>query len=397
MEKNFDLVLSRHPVSPCELFAVLSSQCELLNIHNQDVYGDFNSENSWLRKFENEVANDLGMESGLFIPSGVMAQSMVLKIAEEMHGLSNKFICHYSSHLLLHEKDSFSQLLKLSPVIISAKSDVIEQQPMLYSEVKDILDEVTSSATDNNVHSTACALVVECPHREIGGKCTPWADLVEMSKHCRRNKVHIHMDGARLWEASASDEYSEHSIRGICELFDSVYVSFYKGIGGITGAMLLGKTDFILNARIWLRRFGGNLYSQMPYAISCWSKYRENKDSFLARKKRMVEVIAALTNAFITEGVEKGDKCFVDLIRFDPPIPQVSMIHVYLNANTDVCIEARNRTLLHTGISCFTFVRPAAAESCVFEFNMGPLNQTIGIEVWLRGWTHFLTELHSLK
>jgi threonine aldolase len=49
-------------------------------------------------------------------------------------------------------------------------------------------------------------------------------------------------------------------------LFDTVYVSFYKGLGAVTGAMLLGSTSYFQDhARIWLRRFGGNLFSHLPY------------------------------------------------------------------------------------------------------------------------------------
>jgi threonine aldolase len=52
----------------------------------------------------------------------------------------------------------------------------------------------------------------------------------------------------RLWEASAG---YEQSVSEICALFDSVYVSYYKGLGGLTGAMLLGKFPFIADSREW--------------------------------------------------------------------------------------------------------------------------------------------------
>lgn len=75
--------------------------------------------------------------------------------------------------------------------------------------------------------------------------------------------IHLHMDGARIWEASGSQKYDIHHtnncqeiILNISKHFDSIYVSFYKGLGGITGAMLLGTNDFISKARVWQRRFG---------------------------------------------------------------------------------------------------------------------------------------------
>ena len=113
-------------------------------------------------------------------------------------------------------------------------------------------------------------MIIECPHREIGGKCTPLEELRAISKACRVAGIHLHMDGARIWEAQAF--YSEYcSFPDLCSLFDSIYVSFYKGLGAVTGSMLLSSTSNIVEYRPWLRRFGGNLFSQMPIAVSCYS------------------------------------------------------------------------------------------------------------------------------
>lgn len=77
----------------------------------------------------------------------------------------------------------------------------------------------------------------------------------------------------RIWEASGAHSGS-HTVADIAGHFDSCYVSFYKGVGGMTGAMLLGGTEFCEEARVWLRRFGGNLYTLAPYAVSCWAGFR---------------------------------------------------------------------------------------------------------------------------
>ena len=53
----------------------------------------------------------------------------------------------------------------------------------------------------------------------------------------------------------------------IASVFDSVYISFYKGLGSISGAMIMGEKDFCDEARVWLRRFGGNLYTLLPYCM----------------------------------------------------------------------------------------------------------------------------------
>src|SRR4029453_12776628 len=82
------------------------------------------------------------------------------------------------------------------------------------------------------------ALLVELPAREIGGQLPTWDELNELSELARARGVHLHMDGARLWEAR--EAYAPRSLADICALFDSVYVSFYKGIGALAGATVPG-------------------------------------------------------------------------------------------------------------------------------------------------------------
>lgn len=220
---------------------------------------------------------------------------------------------------------------------------------------------------------------------EIGGKCTSWADLESLSTHCQKAGIMLHMDGARLWEATgALGESLIHPSGGVegstreslCGLFDSLYVSFYKGLGGVTGAMLIGSQPFIEEARVWNRRFGGNVYSLMPLAVSCWSGFRDNKDTFKTKKERLQEVIELLSDSFVNSTKCPPECCDIagnSLLRFDPPVPQVSMIHVYVRCDSATAMKVREAVLAETGISCFTRIRPAAHSvytESYFEMNM---------------------------
>ncbi|MGY1955175.1 beta-eliminating lyase-related protein, partial [Pseudomonas pergaminensis] len=69
----------------------------------------------------------------------------------------------------------------------------------------------------------------------------------------------------RLWETRA---YYQRSYAEIAEGFSSVYVSAYKGLGGIAGSLLAGDTDFIQQARLWRKRLGGTLIKQSPMVVS---------------------------------------------------------------------------------------------------------------------------------
>ena len=85
------------------------------------------------------------------------------------------------------------------------------------------------------------------------------------------------MDGARLWEAGP---FYARPYADICDLFDSVYVSFYKGIGAIAGAALAGSSDFVAEGRIWQRRHGGNLVQMYPFVISARANFRRRLSRF---------------------------------------------------------------------------------------------------------------------
>ena len=98
-----------------------------------------------------------------------------------------------------------------------------------------------------------------------------------MTECARERGWHVHLDGARLWE---SGPFYGRSYAQIAALFDSVYVSFYKGIGAVAGAMLCGSRPLVEEARIWQRRHGGNLVALYPYASVA-------EQSFDARISRM--------------------------------------------------------------------------------------------------------------
>lgn len=362
-KKEINLSLPRQPIMPSEFFSQLSVLCETLGVDKSDVYGDFNEteETSPLRRFESEIASYLHKQDALYVPSGVMAQNIMLAVTKEKSH-SDKFICHYTSHLLLHENEAYSKLMGMTPVIAHGDEDAAIQHPMNYDQVHDLV---------NQCSNKAATVLLEVPHREIGGKCTSYDDIVKMSQLCRANNIHFHMDGARLWEATSAYDVSMRELT--CQ-FDSIYVSFYKGLGGVTGAMLVGDADFIASSRVWLRRFGGNVYSNLPYFVSCWGGFQENKHSFAGRKIRLGEIVQHLRehllskpsyNSLADEMLMGEDESFFTenarfhpLIRFDPPEPEVPMIHIIIDADATTAQQANELTMKHTGITCFRRFNP---------------------------------------
>jgi threonine aldolase len=386
---------SQHPdCTPAEVLSKLSKDCERYGVDSFDVYGDFGSsaDDSFIRKMEEEIASDFGMEDAVFMPSGVMAQSIALLIHSAADGSTDSrpkvFGCHHSSHLLLYEQDAYRELLHLEPIIISTETQAgkncLHVPAMAFHDVEKAFKE---HLADGRVTT----LILELPHRELGGKLTAWEDVLLMSDYCRQQDIRFHCDGARIFEASAG---YDKSLKELALPFDSLYISFYKGLGGISGAMLLGSTDFCQEARVWLRRFGGNLYTLLPYALSGWAGYQQNwrlQDtgtlSFREKKDKLVRLVAILS----------ADDAIRKVVRFDPDIPVTNFVHGYLRISADACTKAADTATERCGIRVLHRVKDVAEHEPAykagfrskFEWAIGEANGSVEDSTYLAGWTEF--------
>ncbi|WP_329789598.1 beta-eliminating lyase-related protein [Lentzea sp. DG1S-22] len=200
-----------------------------------DRYGDGGP----VETLEKRVAELLGTEAALFVPTGTMAQQIALRCwADRTH---NPIVAmHPRAHPLNHEDDALTVLSGLRPV-----------------EVRD--SEVGSCPEPYGT------LLLEVPDREAGFVLPTWDELTSLVDLARERDAVVHLDGARLWESTYGLGKPLPEIAG---LFDSVYVSFYKSLEGVSGAALAGSQDFVDQARVWRHRYGGMLFQQWPAALS---------------------------------------------------------------------------------------------------------------------------------
>ena len=205
---SIDLHFPHPDRAPADVLSSLGKSCEELGIHEFDVYGDFmgdynkDASESYLRRFEKEVSAEFGKEDALFLPSGTMAQSIALLIhAKAEQRQKVRFVCHHTSHLLLHENDGYRELLHMKPVVISTESQIGENgvsiPPIRLKDVRETFDRLQDYVND------VAAMIIELPHRELGGKLTPWEEVEEIATLCRERGIKFHCDGARIFEASA--------------------------------------------------------------------------------------------------------------------------------------------------------------------------------------------------
>ena len=275
-----------------------------------------------IEDFEARVARLLGKPAARFFPSGTMAQLVAARVWGAETGRP-RIAFHPSAHLELHEEGAYRELHRLERVLLGAPDRVLG--------LMDLLD----------LPADVGMVLVELPMRELGGALPRWEALVGMVATARTGGARVHLDGARLWEASAGYERSPAQIAA---LFDSVYVSFYKGLGGISGAILAGPTDFVAAALPWQRRHGGNLVTQWPAVLSA----RVGLDTRLGRMGAYRDHMRAIAEALRP----------IDGLRMTPDPPQVNMVHLRLRGEPAGLTAAVHALSRRTGIWLFPSVRP---------------------------------------
>lgn len=260
-----------------------------------DVYGT----GAIIENFENKFAELLGQEAAVFMPSGVMAQLIALRInADEKN--CKKVAYHPLSHLEIHEKDAIRALHNLEPILLGQP-----ERLFTLDDLKSMEEEIST-------------LLIELPQREIGGRLPSLSELESIADYAKTKNIKLHMDGARLLETLP---YYNKKACEIAAYFDSVYISFYKGIGAIAGAILAGSQDFIEKAKIWKRRHGGDLISLYPYIVSadyCYEKRKNKIQEYYSNAKKLAGLFNGISYAYTV-----------------PEVPVTNMFHLYFTKNAD--------------------------------------------------------------
>jgi len=150
------------------------------------------------------------------------------------------------------------------------------------------------------------------------------------------------MDGARLWESRA---FYDRPHAEIADGFASVYVSVYKGLGGIAGALLAGDEDFVAEARIWRRRMGGTLFHQSPMIASAAMRLDgrlAQMDGCYARAVSLAEALSGVPG-----------------LKINPARPHTNMMHLYFEEPAEAVMDRRDAIAARDGVWLIGGAKPA--------------------------------------
>ncbi len=315
----------------------------------QDMYG----EGELIESFQRDIADLLGKPAAVFLVSGTMAQNIALRIWADRAN-SRRVGFHTTSHLKLHEHNASEILYGLDTTLLGKPGETVG------------LDDLKRAGD-------LSAALLELPMREIGGQLPDWETLQAQSQWARAQGVKLHMDGARLWQCTP---HYGRSMAEISALFDSVYVSFYKDIGGIAGSVLAGPEDFIAEAKTWIARAGGSLYSLFPYVLAARAGMERN----LAAIPAAVEAAGWLAAVFANLGLATT-----------PAAPPTNLFHLKLEADPNTLVERAIDWSEQHGVFLMPMPRAMDGERAVMEFSLGR-----GIEAQTRGqWQAWLQDFYG--
>jgi threonine aldolase len=268
-----------------------------------DRYGD----GGVVADLEGEIATLLGKPAAVFLPSGTMAQQSVLRVHADRRG-RRTVVFHPMCHLDRHEGEAHQRLHHLTGRRVGDLNRLIG---------RDDLDQV---------HEPAAALLLELPQRDLGGQQPEWAELEAQVAWARGHGAAAHLDGARLWESAAGYDRPPGEIAA---LFDTVYVSFYKGLGALPGCCVAGPDDVVAEVREWRKRMGGTLFGLWPNAASaltCLKRRLPLMPRYLSHARAIADALKDLPG-----------------VRVVPDPPQVPMMHLLLDTSQEGFAAASRR------------------------------------------------------
>jgi len=268
-----DSIFWRPASTPAAMFRDLAAFAEEHAIE-WDRYG----ERGAVAQLESDVAELLGKPAAVMFPSGIMAQQATLRAWCDRSG-SRRVALPDLSHLVHHEQDGPRRVLGLE------------------------LEWLTTGRQTPTAEALAAvggrlgAAMVELPLRDAGCLLPTWDELVELSAAARERGVPLHADGARIWE---SVPHWDRTLVEAADLFDSVYVSLYKGLGGSSGALVVCPEDLAGELRSWRTRMGGTIFSMTTAAVGGLMGLREHLSKFGDYRGWAIELAAALHEHGIT-------------------------------------------------------------------------------------------------
>jgi threonine aldolase len=204
-----------------------------------DVFGD----DPTVQELERRVASLAGMEAALYVPSGTMGNQLAIHSHTRP---GEEVLLEAHSHIYINEQGGVAALSGCLAHPLHGERGAIDPAAVA-ATVRDPADDHVARVS---------LLCLENTHNWHGGFILPLERLRELTDAAHAHGLKVHLDGARLWNASVATGVS---VRDWAACVDSLMMCFSKGLGAPIGSILVGPADFIRRARRARKLWGGGM------------------------------------------------------------------------------------------------------------------------------------------
>ncbi|HEY7312705.1 MAG TPA: low-specificity L-threonine aldolase [Gemmataceae bacterium] len=211
-------------------------------MHAAEVGDDVFRDDPTVRRLEEHVADLLGKEAALFVPSGTMSNQICVK-AHTQPG--DELLCDVNCHIYNYEAGGPARLSGVTCHTLDGDYGILD------------VTQLEGRIRPDDEHQVRTRLVcLENTHNRGGGRIYPFEKIQAIHDWTRKHGLILHLDGARLWNAVVA---ASIPARRWSSLFDSVSVCFSKGLGAPVGSALAGPRAFVAEGRRIRKLFGGGM------------------------------------------------------------------------------------------------------------------------------------------
>lgn len=206
-----------------------------------DVYG----EDPTVNLLQEKAAEIFAKEAAIFVPTGSMGNQIAVKLHTQ---LGQEVIIEERGHIFNYEMGTPAVV---AGVMIRPVRSANDNGMLTWSEIE--------TALHINQPYYACPtglICLENTHNFGGGSVMSAIDTSEICHNSHKLNIPVHLDGARIFNSAVAQN---ETVANLTKDVDSVQFCLSKGLGSPIGSMLLGKKDFISEAKIWRKRFGGGM------------------------------------------------------------------------------------------------------------------------------------------
>jgi threonine aldolase len=206
-----------------------------------EVGDDLHREDPTIRRLEAAVAERFGHQAALFVPSGTMGNHICLRLAAAP---GTGCLAHEDNHILWHESAAAARLSGIQFQTLTGPRGLLDPEA------------VRARVRTAEYGVPTSAIAVEQTHNRGGGAVWPLATLVALRGVADGAGLHLHCDGARIWNAHVATGVP---LERYGALFDSLSVCFSKGLAAPVGSAVIGDRDLVERAREERQLLGGGM------------------------------------------------------------------------------------------------------------------------------------------